>query len=697
MQVHLVFKTHFDAGFTDLANTVLDRYLEQHIPHAIRLARELRDSGGDRFVWTTGAWLIHEFLERANPTDRKEMEGAILAGDIAWHALPFTTHSELMTADLFRFGLGVSQKLDQRFGRQTIAAKMTDVPGHTRAIVPLLAEAGVRFLHLGVNPASPPPDTPEVFRWRDPAGAEVIVNYTRDSYGRSFALDGFDHVLAFAHSGDNAGPQSTAEVRESYDTVRREFPDAEVRASTLDAFARDLLQVNDQLPVLTAEIGDSWIHGVATDPYKTACYRRLDRLTAQWSKTNPGSEDARALDACRSELLCIPEHTWGLDEKTHLGDYVNYARADFAAARNRDVADAEPPKGLDSFGTFRLNPEDERADIDTGTATYSRFESSWREQRAYLDQALEKLPNAWRAEAETACRALAPRHPEPCGVRIGAGERFQLGDWHCAIDENTGALIHLSTDSGALTLANPEHPLFRLAYQTFSAEDYERRLREYNVNLDNEGCRSWAVPDFSKPGMEQGRQPSRMWYFRVREAFRSSDTECVLLLDGDPEAHASFGMPARAAISLHADGNGLAVTVQWFDKPANRMAEALWLSVKPANIAIETWRLRKMGRHISPLEVVRNGNRNLHAVEAVSADCGANDELCIETPDAALVSPGRPRLMEFDNRQPPLEQGMHFNLYNNVWGTNFPMWYEEDARFEFHMTISPRSTSTTAT
>jgi hypothetical protein len=31
------------------------------------------------------------------------------------------------------------------------AAKMTDVPGHTRVIIPLLAQAGVKFLHIGVN------------------------------------------------------------------------------------------------------------------------------------------------------------------------------------------------------------------------------------------------------------------------------------------------------------------------------------------------------------------------------------------------------------------------------------------------------------------------------------------------------------------------------------------------------------------
>ncbi len=48
-----------------------------------------------------------------------------------------------------------------------------------------------------------------------------------------------------------------------------------------------------------------------------------------------------------------------------------------------------------------------------------------------------------------------------------------------------------------------------------------------------------------------------------------------------------------------------------------------------------------------------------------------------------LVAPGAPSLLNFKHTQPALEQGFHFNLYNNVWGTNFPMWYDEDARFRF--------------
>ncbi len=79
------------------------------------------------------------------PARVKRLERAIERGLIRWHGLPFTTHSELMSPALFRAGLSFSKELDRRFGKQTIAAKMTDVPGHTIGIVPLLAEAGLQL------------------------------------------------------------------------------------------------------------------------------------------------------------------------------------------------------------------------------------------------------------------------------------------------------------------------------------------------------------------------------------------------------------------------------------------------------------------------------------------------------------------------------------------------------------------------
>ena len=31
------------------------------------------------------------------------------------------------------------------------------------------------------------------------------------------------------------------------------------------------------------------------------------------------------------------------------------------------------------------------------------------------------------------------------------------------------------------------------------------------------------------------------------------------------------------------------------------------------------------------------------------------------------------------------KDGLSFVLYNNVWGTNFPLWYEDNAKFTFEI------------
>jgi len=174
--VHLIFKTHLDIGFTDHAAKVRAQYHRQFIQQAIAVGEHFHAERPDdpAFVWTTGAWLIWDHLNTGTPDQVRALERAIARGLIVWHALPFTTHTELMSPALFGAGLSYAQDLDARFGRRATAAKMTDVPGHTLGMVPLLAAAGVRFLHLGVNTASPVPDVPPIFRWR--AGLPVVMD-----------------------------------------------------------------------------------------------------------------------------------------------------------------------------------------------------------------------------------------------------------------------------------------------------------------------------------------------------------------------------------------------------------------------------------------------------------------------------------------------------------------------------------------
>jgi hypothetical protein len=657
-KVHLIFKTHLDVGFTDLARNVVAGYFDDYIPRAIQVAAELRAAGGPaRLVWTTGSWLIYEYLEQAAPAARARLEEAIAAGDIAWHGLPCTFHSELLDPELFRFGLGLSQALDRRFGRRTIAAKMTDVPGHTRGIVSLLAEAGIEFLHIGVNAASTPPDVPPVFRWRAPDGAEITVMYHKGSYGDLMVVPGLDEAICFAHTGDNLGPQSAAEVRAAFDHVRQLLPGAEVCASTMDAFAEALRRVRSTLPVVTEEIGDTWIHGVGSDPGKVAHYRELLRLRRRWLEEGKVEPSDPRLAAFHRHLLLVPEHTWGLDVKTHLDDYTNYNGAQLDAAQAQ--------------------------------ANFAFMEESWAEQRAYITAAVDALGTSGLAEeARAHLAALRPQWPEPAGfTRIdGAGEALTAGNWQIGFDAQTGAIAHLKHRQRNRRWAMPAFPLGLIRYQAFDEGDYARFHRQY-VNKD-EAIAWWAIPDFTKPGIDAAGARSQVWTPRLDAVYHRRDAAgdaFQLWLSASEPAKAPFGCPASfvTEIYLHDAAPVINYTLQWFDKPACRLPEAIWLTFNPRVSRSSTWTMDKLGQAVAPLDVVRNGNRHLHAVGKGVHYRDGDAALAIETLDAPLVAPGKQSLLDFDNRRPPLRNGMHFLLYDNVWGTNFRMWYGEDARFRF--------------
>jgi hypothetical protein len=117
------------------------------------------------------------------------------------------------------------------------------------------------------------------------------------------------------------------------------------------------------------------------------------------------------------------------------------------------------------------------------------------------------------------------------------------------------------------------------------------------------------------------------------------------------------------------------------------MPEALWLGFNPVLPEGAEWRIEKLGKMISPFEVVENGNRHLHAAGSKVQLSHVKGKMDISPLDSPLVAPGIPSPLNFNNDQPDMQQGMHFCLLNNLWGTNFPMWFEEDCRFRFNVEL----------
>lgn len=662
--VHVIFKTHLDLGFTDFAGKVRGRFFDEFFPQAIRIARELREGdGSDRFVWTTGSWILYEYLEHAKGQALRDAEEAIVEGDLVWHGIPFTFHSELCEASLFRYGLSLSRQLDERFGKKTIAAKMTDVPGHTRGIVPLLAEAGIRFLHIGRNQASRAPKIPETFRWRHTDGSEIVVVYHHD-YGYTSVVEGMDAAISFEHGRDNHPPQSADAVRAALAARRRKFPNARVQASRMDTYARKLWAYREHLPVVEGELGDTWIYGIGSHPERVQRYLALARRRRQWMVEGRFDDQSDPAHARFSrELMCVPEHTWGI-----MVD---------------DLEDTSSYEGK-AFESLRRSSRGKRV------------ETSWDEQLDYIRHAvgaLGKSSIAKEAKAELALteasRIKRPGQKLPQGGILG-GSRYDIG-----FDESTGAINYLADRSSHRVWADADHPLGLFLFENFSRADFDRFMRQYNPQPVQS---AWAPFVMTKYGMDAERLIEHAeWTPALRDIRYHEDLDSLhVIVDATmpDEAVSRFGSPEvlQTEVIIPFNEAPIQIAFQWFGKAANRLPAACWLTFRPVNADAGAWHLKKLDQWISPHEVVPYGNRKLHAVQEVRYESGA-EHFSITPLDSPLVAPGQRSLLDYNQRQPKMDGGVHFNLWNNVWNTNFPYWHEGNCRFRFVLSFLRRRES----
>lgn len=76
-----------------------------------------------------------------------------------------------------------------------------------------------------------------------------------------------------------------SQVLDIFNRTQKAFPDAKVFTSTLDDFTLALQAamptLSTQLRVVTEEIGDTWVYGIASDADKVAEYRALLRMRTE--------------------------------------------------------------------------------------------------------------------------------------------------------------------------------------------------------------------------------------------------------------------------------------------------------------------------------------------------------------------------------------------------------------------------------
>ena len=627
-KVYVIFKTHLDVGFTDLSSVVTERYVREFIPKALAVSEKLRAEGTEeRYVWTTGAWLIWKYLHTASPEEVKRLEAAIARGDIVWNGVPYTVESESMNRPLFETCLSLSQRLDEKYGKKTVAAKMTDVPGHTRSIVAPMSRAGIRLLHVGVNPASPIPAVPEFCRWRDTDGSELILAYQQD-YGAESILPGGKEAVSVNFTGDNHGPHTCEQVKTIYAGLRKRYPNARLVAASFNEVAEALWAVRDVLPVVTSEIGDTWIYGYGSAPVRMAKFRALSGLYARWlqeGKIDKNSEEAVNFAV---ELGLIAEHTQGLDVKTHLRHWEEYDMDAFLAARS--------------------------------TEPYRKMERSWEELDRYIYSAIDYLPGPLRQEALEKMKEI----DEPFVPTVPEKKRADTARWQPSLLEG-----------GVLKITG-------LSYRMYDAHDYENYLSKYLRHRYG-----WALDDLGKTGLDKSKAVSVSLSARAVGWERHRDkpgsrTVYELAFPVCPEVDRRvYPEKMYAEIRELEKGRKAEIALTILRKPAVRLPESYWLSFNVDGLTAIV--AEKTGERVDLLDVVERGNRQMHGIDRYVDLVTSAGTVRIWSETAFLVNIGEAEGINYSTDYPDKRGGVHFNLSNNLWGTNYAMWNEGSLTYRF--------------
>ena len=710
-KVYLISSCHLDLGFADTLVNIVNRYFDEFFPQAIQLGQELLHMDREeKLVFTTHSYLVWLYLNCPlesglhcpDETAISDLKNAVRDGIIVWHSFPFNAEPEVYDSSLMDFGFLLTANVSEQLGFRPVAMSQRDVPGLTRSVIPIMKKEGVQAITVGVNTACMPPAVPSAFVWRDEeSDSEVIGMWHPHGYGVESGLGislsdivyvpGMYTALAFAIRSDNTGPPSFAEIVKNYDNIREIFPNAEIVASSYNEFVEELVDHKDLLPIVTKEIGDTWIHGAGSDPWKSIQFRLMMHLRSECLADGSCSLHDPHIYAFSAYLLKYGEHTWGKDIKKYLKDNFNWDNEKFHY-------------------------------LQYTTPNYIDVVESWTEQREWsLKYALEALEDhELRDRIESATKDL-----------YFDGTLNMDGFQEIPCDAPVNGTISLAFDNSTLGLASlvdkrgtehreystgPYSPLGQIRYTTYTAEDYKNFLDNYLIDRSL----NYAYEDLGKPGLDLAETThlidtvslSSCWkkeepshkkkikdddddgiVYRLRGTF--SLPESVTKYGASQEVAMDIKLPNSSNMSSSSEPLPIKIFVYVINKTSTRIPESLSIIFKPNPqlVSPKTLSISKLGQYVNALDVIKNGSKHVHGSDH-GVKYGQPVPLSIKSWDAPILSVGGDNYFPVPMEDPDVNEGFSFNLFNNLWGTNYIMWYpyqkgEESSLYRFTMMLPP--------
>jgi len=694
--VHVINSCHLDIGFADSSANIVNEYFHNYLPKAA-----VTTVHGMPLRFMFQSWIVDLFFSCEenfipiylpnvicpNKTEIDLVTKGIASESITWHAFPHNAQLEIMSEYMLDAGFELTRQLDEKFNQPAKnVLSQRDVPGITVGAIPTFKRNNISGVSIGCNDGTTPPSVPPCFLWKDTAsssGDDILGLFNWPGYGRISAdasipiekqqmfcrVESFDHALIYNWNGDNAGPFDQEEYERLYARLALSFPNADIFSSTFSNFTGHLETVREKLPVVSEEIGDSWIYGVPSDPQKVSRMRAMGRA---WKTFVDSAFSGNVTHAMRSDsdllratklALKLGEHTWGKDVKKNLVDNDSWRNDDFERAKAKGSSNA---------------------------SQYEALELSWWEQRAWgiaspidlLTKSGHPLADLVRDEFDQ----LRPRMPATKNGELGKVNETYTCDGVISLAFNEeGAISYLEHESSIW--ASEEKTLVRPVYRSYSAQDVQNFFSTY-VRSNQ----SWVEHDYGKPNLPKVGVPvGQLWTPRLKSIFLNrthhTSSVCSFLLEWSFEdvVHREYGGPAVGftRVDIDSEERTLNVTLSMFNKTTTRLPEAMFVQfqVAPAVDDSETnWEANKLGQWIGPANIVDGGTKHLHGVSQKGLRAsrrGGAETLEISSVDFAVANFGALQAYPspINTTADTKTHGASFVLWDNLWGTNYVMWW----------------------
>lgn len=731
-EVIVVFKTHFDIGYTDWSDNVRYNYANSMITSALSTVEKSKSLPKDQqFKWTVSGWPMKEILLKAKPEVKQRVEQAIKEGNLFVHALPFSIETESSDLELLVQSLGYSSKIHRELGLPlAIDAKMSDVPSHSWSLPTILNNAGVKFLHIGCNPASRSPEVPMLFWWEGPDHSKLMTFYFGEYYGTSPAPPKeWKHKtwLALIQTNDNSGAPTYEDYRETIKNIEKQNPGAKVRVGSMADFYTALIKENPKLTTVRGDMPDTWIHGYMSMPREMKASRALSKSalnleafstqSAIWGR-KPEEAIHSIVDESLDNLNLFGEHTWGVAmshgnsgywaygnefEKLRAkgyydfieyswkekGNYVRAAEKLVLPTLNREIKRLATAVNVEGDRIVVYNPlpweRNDMVTIQTAIPLKKALKNLATGEIVPLiknNNILEFQANHIPAMGYTTFVPTDELAVESASNLSFDQENAQMENafFKIIFDKQNGTIKSLwdKKANKEMVNANSEYKFGQYLNERFAKTQTDKYAKDYIKAGWN-----WAYAELGRLNLDDS--PYKKSSGKNASIAFSKDAlsvTAVMTFKGDSDFNHNYSM----VFTLFE--NKPVVEVIWSinGKPAEPWPEGGWISF-PFNIENAQFKLGRLGAVIDPVkDIVKGTNLDYGFITTGVAVFNKNKQgYGITSPDVAGVSLDRPGLWKYSTDFVPQKANIFFNLYNNQWSTNFTEWVEGSWNAKFYI------------